>query len=555
MSDSKARKLRSLIESPGCGFILEAHNGLSAKIVEEAGFPGIWGSGLSLSAAMGVRDNNEASWTQVLEVVEFMCDNTKIPILLDGDTGFGDFNNVRRLIRKLEQRDVAGVCIEDKLFPKTNSFFFGEQQPLADIEEFCGKVKAGKDSQTNPDFCLVARVEALVTGWGLEEALRRAYAYSEAGADAILMHSKSQKPDEVLAFLDAWDGQKPIVIVPTTYGVIPSKDFGDAGAALIVWANHMLRSSVTAMQGAAERINSEESILGIGADIVPVKEIFRLQNMQELKEAEKLYRPQAVNTSAVILAASRGKELGELTADSPKCMVEVDGKSLLETLVSRLNEQGIKEIQVVVGYQPETVDLSNIQKIDNPDYADAGVLQSLFAARDQLVGSVVISYGDILFSGEILRDLLGCDGDIVLTVDTAWIQGEKQGRLKDVVSCESPHSNVYLGERTSPIRNISCDQDRKDADGEWIGILKLSEEGTQALREDMDEFYNEDPDFFRKANLVDLLSRMLEKGRLLEAHYCAGHWLDVDSVQDLEYAEQLHRTLKNLRGTPSSSHS
>ena len=120
---------------------MEAHNGLSAKIVEEAGFKGIWGSGLSISAQLGVRDSNEASWTQVLEVLEFMSDNTSIPILLDADTGYGNFNNARRLVRKLEQRGVAGACIEDKLFPKTNSLLDNRQQPLADIEEFSMKIK------------------------------------------------------------------------------------------------------------------------------------------------------------------------------------------------------------------------------------------------------------------------------------------------------------------------------------------------------------------------------------------------------------------------------
>src|SRR5512140_1854655 len=114
---------------------MEAHDGISARIVEEAGFKGIWGSGLCISAAMGVRDNNEASWTQVLDVLEFMSDCTSIPILLDGDTGYGNFNNMRRLVRKLEQRGIAAVCIEDKIFPKTNSFIEGNQ-PLASVEEF-----------------------------------------------------------------------------------------------------------------------------------------------------------------------------------------------------------------------------------------------------------------------------------------------------------------------------------------------------------------------------------------------------------------------------------
>ena len=139
---------------------MEAHHGLSAKIAEEAGFPAIWASGLSISAALGVRDNNEASWTQILEVAEFMADATSIPILIDGDTGHGNFNTLRRLVGKLEQRGIAGICIEDKLFPKTNSFLRDGVQELADVEEFSGKLKAARDCLRDPDFVLVARTEA-----------------------------------------------------------------------------------------------------------------------------------------------------------------------------------------------------------------------------------------------------------------------------------------------------------------------------------------------------------------------------------------------------------
>ena len=193
---------------------MEAHSGLSAKIVEEAGFSGVWASGLSISASLGLRDNNEASWTQVLDVLEFMADATTLPILVDGDTGYGNFNNVRRLVRKLGERGIAGVCLEDKLFPKTNSFL-GERQALADVEEFCGRIRAGKDAQTDNSFCIVARTEALISGHPMEEALRRAYAYHAAGADAILVHSKRSDASEITGFMARWDGRCPIVIVPT----------------------------------------------------------------------------------------------------------------------------------------------------------------------------------------------------------------------------------------------------------------------------------------------------------------------------------------------------
>ncbi len=288
----KTTQFKNMLKSPNLEFILEAHNGLSAKIVEEAGFKGIWGSGLSISAALGVRDNNEASWTQVLEVVEFMSDATTIPIMLDADTGYGNFNNARRLVKKLEQRGVAAMCIEDKLFPKTNSFINSEQQPLADMDEFSGKIKAAKDTQTDPDFCVVARVEAFIAGWGVEEALRRAEAYHRAGADAILMHSKKNTAEEILEFMKHWKDTAPVVIVPTMYYDTPTEVFENAGVSLVIWANHMLRSSITAMQKTAAEIYQSKSLKNIESQIVPVKEIFRLQNADELKQAEKKYLPQ-----------------------------------------------------------------------------------------------------------------------------------------------------------------------------------------------------------------------------------------------------------------------
>ena len=233
---SASRQFKNLLFSAQLEFICEAHNGLSAKIVEEAGFKGIWASGLTISAQFGVRDNNEASWTQVLDNLEFMSDATKIPILLDGDTGYGNFNNMQRLIRKLEQRQIAAVCIEDKQFPKTNSFLKGDVQPMADIDEFCGKIKAGKDAQTDDDFCIIARIEAFICGWGLTEALRRAEAYHKAGADGILIHSALAVPDEILTFKEEWGNRCPVVIIPTKYYATPTEVFRQASFSIVIWA-------------------------------------------------------------------------------------------------------------------------------------------------------------------------------------------------------------------------------------------------------------------------------------------------------------------------------
>ena len=290
-SQTKAARFRRMLDGSGLDFLMEAHDGLSARIVEEAGLKGIWASGLCISAAMGLRDNNEASWTQVVEVLDLMNDSSSIPVLVDADTGYGNFNNVRRLVRKLEQREIAAVCIEDKLFPKTNSFLNGERQPLADVDEFCGKIKAAKDTQTDPDFSVVARVEALIAGQGLDEALRRATAYREAGADAILIHSKRATADEILAFMGRWGGASPVVVVPTTYHRTPAWVLADAGVSVAIFANHMLRASITAMQRTAARILRDQSTLAVEDAIASVAEVFRLQNAEELEQAEIRYLP------------------------------------------------------------------------------------------------------------------------------------------------------------------------------------------------------------------------------------------------------------------------
>ncbi|MCL6459420.1 MAG: phosphoenolpyruvate mutase [Gorillibacterium sp.] len=287
----KSSQLRRLIDSAKTEYLMEAHNGLSARIVEGAGFQGIWASGLAISAAMGVRDNNEASWTQVLDVLEFMSDATSIPILLDGDTGYGNFNNARRLVKKLEQRQIAGVCIEDKLFPKTNSFINGEAQPLADIDEFCGKIKAMKDTQQDEDFTVVARVEALIAGWGLDEALERAEAYRQAGADAILIHSKKVNIAEIEDFMKAWNGRHPVIVVPTKYYTTPAQRFHELGISTVIWANHNLRASIEAMQRITQKIFCEKSLIDVESRVATIDEVFLLQQADELQTAEEKYLP------------------------------------------------------------------------------------------------------------------------------------------------------------------------------------------------------------------------------------------------------------------------
>ena len=532
-SASKAARLRGLLQAPALSFIMEAHNGLSGKIVEEAGFEGIWASGLSMSAALGVRDNNEASWTQVLEMLEFMADATTIPILVDGDTGYGNFNNVRRLVRKLCQRGIAGVCIEDKLFPKTNSFI-GENQPLADVDEFCGRIKAGKDNQSDDDFQIVARVEALIAGWGMDEALRRAEAYHRAGADAILIHSKKETADEIAGFCESWGGRAPVVIVPTMYHRTPTQAFRDAGVSMVIWANHNMRAAVSAMRRVSEAIRQSESLVAVEEEIAPVREVFALTGQAELAQAEARYLAAAGGHRAILLAASRGEKLGPLTEQRPKCMIDVRGEPLLQRLVRTLNRSGVGDVTVVRGYRKEAIDLAGIEAVDNDRYDETGEAASLACAKGRLYGPCLISYGDILFRRHVLDGLLAAEGGIVTVVDARRRADSARApdRAVDWVRCSRPFTGGYLDDERVTLEAIWSDAaDADDAHGEFIGLARLSEAGAALVRGALDAMGKDGT--LDGADLPDLFSRLIAQGATIDVLYITGHWLDVDDAFDL----------------------
>ncbi len=531
----KSTRFREMLTSPETSFIMEAHNGLSAKIVEEAGFEGVWASGLSISSALGVRDSNEASWTQVLEVLEFMADATTLPILVDADTGYGNFNNFRRLVNKLIQRDIAAVCIEDKLFPKTNSFL-GENQPLADIDEFCGKIKAGKDAQLDDDFQVVARIEALIAGWGLDEALRRAEAYHAAGADAVLIHSRESVADEILAFTKEWANRCPVVIVPTTYYATPTQHFRDAGINLIIWANHNLRAAISAMRETSRQIYENQNLIWAEENVARLGDVFAIAGNDELAEAEDRYLAKRAETKAVVLAATRGRQLEELTEDRPKCMVDVRGKPLLHRLVGSFNDAGVGDLTVVTGYKSEAVNFPGIKKVDNPEYDTTGEVASLARAMDALTGDCLVSYGDIMFRSYVLNQLLDCEADIAVVVDSNWEEEriDTTKRAMDLAVCSRPYTGDYFDDEIAELARVGGDVDSKDANGEWIGLAKFSAKGSVLLRAEIDRMKEDGT--LAAAGMVDLFNRLIANGAKPQVVYITGNWLDVNDAFDLARA-------------------
>ena len=267
------------------------------------------------------------------------------------------------------------------------------------MDEFAGKIAAGKDSQTDPNFSIVARVEALIAGWGMEEALRRAEAYRVAGADAILIHSKLSKADEILSFAREWGRRLPLVIVPTKYYSTPTEVFRNAGISTVIWANHLVRSAASAMQNIAKEIfetqslvNVEDRIASVNADIPPAG------REAEYSAAERVYlSASGVSRAAVVLAATRGRGLEAVTEDRPKVMLPIAGKPLLRWLVDGFKKENINDIMVVGGYRADSIDTAGIKLVVNEQYAETGELASLACAIYAAESETVISYGDLMF--------------------------------------------------------------------------------------------------------------------------------------------------------------
>lgn len=283
---TNARRLKDSLHSFALTRIIGAHNPLSARLGAEAGFDAIWAGGLEISASQAVPDANILTMTEVLAVASAMAEAVDVPILADCDTGFGGAGNVVHMVRQYEARGIAGVCMEDKHFPKLNSFVPGTHD-LVPAEEFAAKIRCAKDAACNRDFVVVARLESLISGQGLTDALFRATAYEDAGADALLIHSKKSSPEEVFEFRDRYTGDLPVVVVPTTYpgvtiGELTSRHFG-----AVIYANHSLRSSIRAMKDTLAKIRKSGTTLTIETEIASLAEVFTLQDTAKLLETQK----------------------------------------------------------------------------------------------------------------------------------------------------------------------------------------------------------------------------------------------------------------------------
>jgi len=266
--------------------IAGAFDAMSAKLVELNNFDAVWAGSFAISATHALPDASILTMTEFLSAASSMTDACSIPIIADCDTGFGGPSNVSHLVKKYENAGIAAICIEDKIFPKQNSLLKEGKQQLLSEKDFVAKIIAGKSAKINPNFMIIARIEALIAGHGIEEALKRATAYEIAGADAILIHSKKNTPDEVFEFCNTWNGNIPIIAIPTTYPTVTLDELKNNNVKMVIYANQSLRAAHWAMSEHLNQLSNVKSLSEVKTNLTSMEDIFHLQEMYEIKKQE-----------------------------------------------------------------------------------------------------------------------------------------------------------------------------------------------------------------------------------------------------------------------------
>ena len=279
-ADTKRRRLREGLAGDRAVVAIGAHDALTAKLIARYGFDAVWVSGLGVATmAHAMADVNLTTMSETLAAAVRIDHATELPVIADCDNGFGGLGNVVRTLVEYERAGISAISIEDNLFPKRNSLLGADtRRELLPMTEQARRLKAAKRAQETDDFVLIARVESLIAGHGVEDACARADAYVEAGADAILIHSRDKTLGEIEGFLASWKGlgSVPLVAVPTLFPTFTSEELHARGFDLVILANQPMRAAVGAIETTLERLAVAGRAADVDGDIVSVDHIFEL---------------------------------------------------------------------------------------------------------------------------------------------------------------------------------------------------------------------------------------------------------------------------------------
>ena len=539
---NKAKILRKQLADRDVVRIVGAHDGLGSKLIAKSGFEGVWASGLEISASYGVPDANILTMTDYLERACEMNEASTLPVIADCDTGYGNVNNVIHLVEKYERNGIAGICIEDKIFPKMNSFVSGKQE-LANIDEFSGKIEAAKNTQKSKDFFVIARVEALIAGWGMEEAIKRANIYADAGADAILIHSKKKEPDEIIEFCKLFN-KLPKVVVPTTYPTFNEKEMPKLGIKIVIYANHILRSSIKAINETLGEISKTKELSSVDRKITSLSEVFELQGVKQLKHNEEKYlKNNEVNTNIIIPAAGLPPpDLKKTNIDKkPVALLEINGKTILDRNLQVLNRNNLTNVFLTTGYKNELFDSYKLKIKKNENFRNTSQLDSIMSAVENFEEienkSLIIIFSDILFEDEILHRILSSDNEISLVIDKI---NKSHGRYNDLIIAEKDpfrDGRILTSHRKNKINKIGKNLDLKRVNFEFCGISYFSKSGVKKLKDVYLELKNKNKKV--SFDFMALIQHMIDNDQEISGLEINGGWLEVRNDKQFDYAKKM----------------
>ena len=540
--------------------IMEAHSGLSAIVGEAARFQsddgivefdGLWESSLTDSATKGLPDVEIISLDSRISTINEIMEVTQKPLIVDGDTGRTPLE-FEFLVRRLERLGVSAVIIEDKVFPKRNSLDTSAKQTLEDPVLFGRKIARGKLAVQTEDFYIIARLESLIAGTGLEDALERAEIYINSGVDGVMIHSQRPETDEILAFAKAYGplcerlGRRPpLVCVPTTYNNITDVELAEHGFNIMIHANHLLRSSYKAMEQAALSILTHDRSLESEELCTPTSRIFEVVGFNKIKEQDKT-DDKAQRYSVIIPAA--GKD--PVFTDTPKSMVQVGDRPIIDHQVERVRKSGLTNNRVVVvrGYEAGQFTRTDVDYFDNNLYEDNHSLHSLFCAEPAMSDGFVMIYSDVLFDEALIQRLVETENDIVLLLDNSYRhhQHDLDKKLELVVSARqsTTASRSLSAEPPVHITRIGKDISKQDADYEFVGIAFFSARGAQILRDVYADAKSkngapfQESASFQKAAIVNIIQEIIDQGFPVHGLELTQGWIEIHNPQDVIKAEE-----------------
>jgi len=563
----RRKRLKELLTSKSGLRMIEVHNGLSGLIASTTtvddeqgnylGFDGLWVSSLTDSAAKGHPDTEVIDTSSRLQTIQQLLQVTDKPIIVDGDTG-GEPTQFEYFCSKLENLGVSAVIIEDKKYPKRNSLEKDAIQLLEDPKDFATKVNRAKDVCLSNDFMIFTRIESFIAGRGLEDAIHRANIYLDSMADGIFIHSNAETPEQIYAFMDAYQKlcdqkgfYKPVVCVPTTYNQVTDTELFEKGFSIVIYANHQLRAAYKAMEKVCRSILSHQRSYEALEEIASVSDVMEKVGFLDVKTKDIRYMK---NRIPVIILGS-GKPSGFIGTEiesMPVSNIPIAGQSLLQRQVSTLKEIGLADITLLSGYARNQLSELNIKEIYNGNFAKTKVANSLMMAREKFSDGFIMLFGDIIFNKKLLMNyLLNVERDILLLVDNSFNLNTRQSikPTTDLVILSDNDRNQLRKPNmvTKHIADIGNKLPIEQATHEFIGIAKFSKRGAELLvraYDDIAQLSSELPPL----DFNILIKRLIDEGIDVEALEVNYGWSEVHTLSDIAAIEKdINRLMSNKR--------